>query len=66
MTFAVVLTQDNRPRVVGTLWADDESNAQALAPQLCGCGEGGRLTLCRTEDRELPLRIAPAEPMKFC
>jgi hypothetical protein len=66
MTFAVVLIQDDRHRVVGTLWADDENNARALAPHLCECAEGGRLTICRTENREIPFRIAPAEPMKFC
>ena len=64
MTFSLVLNQEDSPHVVGTLWADDENNARALAPQLCGSAEG--LSVWRTEDREIPHRIAPAEPMKFC
>jgi hypothetical protein len=66
MTFSVVKIQDNQPQVVGTLWADNENNARSLAPQLCGCVDGSQLRIMRTDDREIPLRLAPVEPMKFC
>jgi hypothetical protein len=66
MTFAVVLTQDNQPRIVGTLFADNEHNAQALAPQLWNHVTGGSVSVCRTEDREIPLKLAATEPTIFC
>ena len=65
MTFSVMLVKENQSRVVGTLWAHDESNAQALAPALCSCREGERLSVCRTEDREIPFRLEAAPSMPF-
>jgi hypothetical protein len=58
MTFSVMLINDNQRQVVGTLWTDDEARAQSLVPELCqGSGED-QVFLCRTESREIPLRLA--------
>ena len=66
MTFSVLLVKDDQARVVGTLWADDESKAKAVAPILCGCSEGEKLNVRRAEDREIPLRLATPTSMQFC
>lgn len=66
MTFSVLLVKDDQARVVGTLWADDESKAKAVAPMLCGCSEGEKLNVRRAEDREIPLRLATPTSMQFC
>ena len=66
MTFSILLVKDNQPRVVGTLWANDQANAEALAPAIWGCTHGELLRVRRTEDREIPLKLSPAEPMHFC
>jgi hypothetical protein len=65
MTFSVLLVTDRERRVVGTLWADDESKAKTLAPMLYGC-DGDSVQICRTDDREIPLRLATPEPIHFC
>jgi hypothetical protein len=65
MTFSILLVKDHKPRVVGTLWADDETKARALAPVLYG-SQGEQVEVCRTEDREIPLRVSAPEPMNFC
>lgn len=56
MTFSVLLVKDDQPRVVGTIFTDDEAKAQSIAPALCTCGNGEQLRIRRTEDREIPLR----------
>lgn len=66
MTFSVLLIKDNQPRIVGTLWASDEANAQALAPALCNCSDGEKLSVRRTEEREIPFRLSDAQRMNFC
>jgi len=65
MTFSVLVIKDDQPRVVGTLWADDESRARDLAPVMCSCGEGEQVRLLRTESREIPLRVSTSVP-QFC
>ena len=66
MTFSVLMIKDNQPRVVGTLFANDQANAEALAPAIWGCTQGESLKICRAEDREIPLRLAASEPTHFC
>jgi hypothetical protein len=58
MTFSVMLINDNQRQVVGTLWTDDEAKAQALVPELCRGSGQDQVFLCRTESREIPLRLA--------
>jgi predicted transcriptional regulator len=65
MTFSVLLIKNDQPRVVGTLFANDQTNAEALAPAICGCSQGESIRVCRTEDREIPLRISSVGPVHF-
>ena len=60
MTFTVVTVSENRERMLGTIWADGESDAQQMASSLFS--EGGesqpeRLVVRRAEAREIPLRL---------
>ena len=64
MTYSVVVVKDNEPRVVGTLWADDEANARVLAT-LHPCLPGEQVTLLQTEKRELPFQLS-VQPTHFC
>ncbi len=66
MTFSVLMIRDDHPRVVGTLFANDQANAEALAPAIWGCPQGESLKICRTEDREIPFRISSSEMTPFC
>jgi hypothetical protein len=58
MTFSMTLISDNQPRIVGTLWANDEDNARSLATLLRPCAESEQLKVSRTDDREIPFRLA--------
>lgn len=64
MTFCVLLVKDDQKRIGGILWANDEANAQSLAPVVCQCAEGEKITLRRTEDCEIPFRLS-AQSMHF-
>ena len=60
MTFAVVTVAENRERVVGTIWADGESDAQQMASSLFQTEPDPhreRLVVRRAEEREIPLRV---------
>jgi hypothetical protein len=60
MTFAVVTVAENRDRVIGTIWADGESDAQQMASSLFQRepeGRAERLVVRRAEEREIPLRL---------
>ena len=60
MTFAVVNIAENRERVVGTIWADGESDAQQMATSLFPTEsetQRERVLLRRAEEREIPLRV---------
>jgi hypothetical protein len=62
MTFAVIERGDGPDKVVGTVWAQAESDAQSLARELRGVGgshgnETDRLVVRRTEERELPMKL---------
>ena len=58
MTFSLMLIKDDQPRVIGTLWANNEANARSLANEFRPCPETEQLRICRTEDREIPFRLA--------
>ena len=60
MTFALVTVGDNRERIVGTIWADGESDAQQIATSIfpeTSEEKRERLVLRRAEEREIPLRM---------
>ena len=58
MTFAVVTVAENREKVVGTIWAAAEAEAQAMATTLVqGDRQDQRVIVRRAEDREIPLRL---------
>jgi len=63
MTFSLIAIENNTPKVVGTVWASDESSAQMI-PQVLGESQAREVSLRREEDREIPLRIVQREP--FC
>lgn len=65
MTFSVMLVKDDQPRVVGTIFTNDEAQAQSLAPAVCPCGDGEQLRIRRAEDREIPLRWRE-ESIRIC
>lgn len=65
MTFSVLLVKDDQPRVVGTIFTDDEAKAQSMAPALCNCQSGEQVRVRRTEDREIPLRW-PSQSIHIC
>ena len=66
MTFLVLVIKDNQRRVVGTLWAADEAGARAVAPAICPCRDGEKVSVCKTENREIPLRIPDVTAPTFC
>jgi hypothetical protein len=66
MTFSVMRVMDNQPVIVGTLWAKDEAGAQAIVPALFAAQNCERLAVCRTEEREIPLRINDVPVPTFC
>ena len=67
MTFSVVIIEDNRPKVVGTVWASDESSARALAPAIADGNPSITVSIQRAEEREIPLRFCQSEPIPcFC
>ena len=60
MTFTVVTVSENRERMLGTIWADGESEAQQMASSLFpenGESRPERLVVRRAEEREIPLRL---------
>ena len=60
MTFALITVGDNREKIVGTIWADGESDAQQMASSLFpenGDSRPERLVVRRAEEREIPLRL---------
>ena len=58
MTFKVVCTSENNERkVLGTVWASEETQARAVASALWEA-HSDRLTIRKSdEDRELPLHL---------
>ena len=58
MTFAVVSVGKEQEKVVGTIWAQEESQAQLIASSLCSQGPNETVVVRRTEDREIPLKLS--------
>ena len=57
MTFAVVTKAENREKVVGTIWAAAEAEAQAMATTVLQDHRDQPLIVRRAEEREIPLRL---------
>ena len=58
MTFSVVLLEKDKPKkVIGTIWASEETQASALAQHFCQ-GEKGQIAIRKSsEDREIPFKL---------
>lgn len=56
MTFSVVQRDTDAKHVIGTLWADDEPRARALAAMFFP-KSGDSLLIQRAEGREIPMRL---------
>jgi len=58
MTFSVLTVGDKSERIVGTIWAAAEQEAQAMASSLFETSASQeRVIVRRTEEREIPLRL---------
>jgi len=58
MTFSVILLENDKPkRIIGTIWANEETQASALANDLCQCKEGKIAVRKCSEDREIPFKL---------
>ena len=60
MTFTVLTVSENRERMLGTIWANGESDAQQIASSLFQTDaqpQSERLVVRRAEEREIPLRV---------
>jgi hypothetical protein len=56
MTFTIIESGSGSERVVGTIWASAESEAQSIASDLLQIPEGDKVVLRRTEEREIPMK----------
>jgi hypothetical protein len=58
MTFSVILLENDKPKkVIGTIWASEETQASALARDLCQGHEGSIAVRKSSEDREIPFKL---------
>ena len=58
MTFSVILLENDKPKqVIGTIWANEEHQAFALARDLCKSKEGQIAVRKCSEDREIPFKL---------
>jgi hypothetical protein len=57
MTFSVKQRNVENQRIIGTLWAGDESLAHTLLALFFPQDAQTALVLQRTDDREIPLRL---------
>ena len=59
MTFSVILLENDKPKkVIGTIWASEETQASAMARDLCKGEEGGQIAVRKcSEDREIPFHL---------
>lgn len=59
MTFKIVSVHEAQEKVVGTVWAEAEAQAELLASSVyTGVGGDVSLRVRRAEDCEIPLRFA--------
>ena len=56
MTFTVIELGGGSEKVVGTIWASAESEAQTIAADLLHVPENENVVLRRTEEREIPMK----------
>ena len=56
MTFAVIDTGTGSEKVVGTIWASAENEAQTIASDLLRIPEGRTVVIRRAEEREIPMK----------
>ena len=56
MTFAVIDTGTGSEKVVGTIWASAENEAQAIASDLLKIPERQTVVIRRAEEREIPMK----------
>jgi len=58
MTFSVILLENDQPKkVIGTIWASEETQASAMARDLCK-GQEGKIAVRKcSENREIPFRL---------
>ena len=56
MTFAVIDTGTGCEKVVGTIWASAETEAQAIASDLLRIPESHSFVIRRAEEREIPMK----------
>ena len=63
MTFAVISVAENREKVIGTIWANGETEAQQVASSLLATGttpqseSEKRILRCAEQQWEIPLRM---------
>jgi hypothetical protein len=58
MTFSVILLENDKPnKVIGTIWATEETQASALARDLCQSQHGQIAVRKCSEDREIPFKL---------
>jgi hypothetical protein len=56
MTFAVIDKGTGIEKVVGTIWASAENEAQTIASDLLQTSEGKTVVIRRAEEREIPMK----------
>lgn len=56
MTFVVVDVGSGNEKVVGTVWAEAESEAQTLMSSLLSASEQEHVIIRRGEEREVPMK----------
>ena len=58
MTFSVILLEnDKTKKIIGTIWASEETQASAMARDLCKAKEGQISVRKCSEDREIPFHL---------
>jgi hypothetical protein len=56
MTFAVIEVGSGSEKVVGTIWASAETEAQTIASDLLQVPEKEKVVIRRAEEREIPMK----------
>jgi hypothetical protein len=60
MTFVVLSVENEREKVVGTIWADGEAQARLMASNVYQPASDDSIRVKQVEQRELPLRLPQA------
>ena len=56
MTFAVIEVGVGTEKVVGTIWANAETEAHTIMTDLLNAPQTDKIVIRRAEDREIPLK----------